>query len=371
MAGGGAEKVLLELVRHMDKKKFDVTVMTVVDTGVYVNQIEAYCTHKSFLTDPESIESFFGKLKYKFLYKLIYRLPPSVVYRWFIRDDYDVEVAFLEGFVTKVISCSNNRKSRKLAWVHTDLILNDYADKCYSDYKHHVKAYKAYHKILCVSKNVEEAFIKKLKIRDKTIVQHNPLDDGSIRLKSLEDIEITREKTTMVTVGRLVEQKGYDRLLRICKRLKEEGFEFCLWIVGEGEQRALLERYIHENSLEDTVKLIGFRANPYPYIKAADFFVCSSRAEGLSTVVTEAMILGKPVITTDCAGMRELLDEGRYGIITDNSSDSLYSALRDVLLDIDSIRTFGNRAAERTRAFDIRENINKIETILEMGQYVQ
>ncbi|MEQ8197853.1 MAG: glycosyltransferase, partial [Clostridiaceae bacterium] len=131
------------------------------------------------------------------------------------------------------------------------------------------------------------------------------------------------------------------------------------------------ERYINENSLEDTVKLMGFQSNPYPYIKAADFFVCSSRAEGLSTVVTEAMILGKPVITTDCAGMRELLDEGRYGIITDNSSDSLYSALRDVFLDIDSIRTFGNRAAEGTRAFDIRENINKIETILEMGQYVQ
>lgn len=79
--------------------------------------------------------------------------------------------------------------------------------------------------------------------------------------------------------------------------------------MGEGTDREKLEQYIKQHHLETCVRLSGFHTNPYPYLAKADLFVCSSRAEGYSTVITEALILGLPIITTRCAGMQELLGE--------------------------------------------------------------
>ena len=95
----------------------------------------------------------------------------------------------------------------------------------------------------------------------------------------------------LVTVGRLEHQKGYDRLVRIINRLVKDGVPLELWILGVGSQEASLKQYIHEHQLDEYVKLLGFRSNPYKYIVQADLFVSSSRSEGYSTAVTEALIL--------------------------------------------------------------------------------
>ncbi|WP_163193884.1 glycosyltransferase [Clostridium thermarum] len=366
LSGGGAERVLTDLVKNIDKSKFDVTVTTVVDTGVYVGEVKKACSYNSFL--PAQCYTASGMLKqllYNFKYKLIYTFPASIVYRCFIRDKYDVEVAFVEGFVTKVIAASNNKKSLKLAWVHVDPINRDYADHYFSSYHQHVNAYNKFDKILCVSKDVADAFNQKFKLKEKALVQYNPIDREAILQKATEKIDIKKDKVTLVTAGRLTEQKGYDRLLKICKRLKDNGFDFKLWILGEGEQRSSLENYIKENKLDEIVKLLGFHSNPYPYIKMADIFVCSSRTEGFSTVATEAIILGKPVIATDCAGMRELLGENEHGIVVENNCEALYKALKEVLSDKDILKKIECKAKNRSKYFNINTNIKKIEDILE------
>lgn len=366
LSGGGAEKVLTDLVKNIDKLRFDITVMTVVNTGVYINEVKLVCNYKSFLPNPKGISSNFKKIMYKLKYKLIYTLPPPIIYRWFIKDKYDVEIAFIEGFVTKIISSSNNKKSRKIAWVHVDPINRDYADNYFRNYRHHVKSYKVFDNILCVSQSVADAFNKKFNLKKKATVQYNPVDKESILLKSTQNVNIHKDRITMVTVGRLVNQKGYDRLIKVCKRLKDDGFNFYLWILGEGEQRSILEKYIKDNCLEDMVKLMGFQSNPYPFVRMADFFVCSSRAEGFSTVATEAIILGKPVITTNCAGMRELLGENKYGIIVDNNCEALYLALKDVLTDKGLLKSLEYKANKRSKDFNIKTSIDKIQCILEI-----
>lgn len=96
-------------------------------------------------------------------------------------------------------------------------------------------------------------------------------------------------------------------------------------------EREKLEKLIMDNHLSDVVFLYGYKENPYPYIKSSDVFICSSYAEGFSTVVTEALILGVPTVTTDCAGMRELLGDSHYGLIVKNSEEGLLEGITQMI----------------------------------------
>ena len=160
-------------------------------------------------------------------------------------------------------------------------------------------------------------------------------------------------------------QKGYDRLLKIVKKLNEDNLIFDLWIIGVGSEEEKLKKYIDNNDLEN-VKLLGYQENPYKYIKKADIFVCSSRAEGFSTVVSEAVILGKTIVTTECSGMREILGKNaEYGIICKNEEKDLYENLKRVLENKKIFEYYQNKIKERKNFFDMKNNIEKIEKIFQ------
>ncbi len=192
---------------------------------------------------------------------------------------------------------------------------------------------------------------------------YNTIDDAEIRRKADFRSENMPEKRrlTAVTLGRLTHQKAYDRLLRCHKQLIHEGISYDLWILGEGNDRAALERFIAENGLSDSVDLLGFCENPYPYIKEADLLVCSSRYEGFSTFVTEGMILGKPVVTTDCTGMRELLGDSEYGLIVENSEQALLCGMHRMLSEPELRLSYANNAEERGKDFSARQLTEKTE----------
>ena len=193
-----------------------------------------------------------------------------------------------------------------------------------------------------------------------------PQGPDEILQKSTEPASLPMKDTLkLVTVGRLVHQKGYDRLVRVADRLVQEGFDFVLYIIGEGEERASLEQYIREHNLQDNVILLGYQANPYRFMRLCDLFVCSSRAEGFSMVISEAIILGLPVISTDCAGIRENLGEELCGIIVPNSEDALLEGLRNIIVSKDEFELYRQGTRHRGTVFDIHERIRKFEMLLE------
>jgi glycosyltransferase involved in cell wall biosynthesis len=108
-----------------------------------------------------------------------------------------------------------------------------------------------------------------------------------------------------------------------------------------------------EEAKGDYVKLLGFHTNPYKYIVQGDLFVCSSRSEGYSTAVTEALVLGVPVITTDCSGMAELLKDGECGMITENDDEAFYEGLKSLLNDAAMLEYYREKAVERGKDFTI------------------
>lgn len=363
LSGGGAEKVLTTIIKNLNKEKYDVTVYSIVKTGVYVKDIENYCNLKYALNDYDYY-SMLGKLFYKFKIKFIYNLKINFVYRWLIKEKYDIEIAFVEGFDTKLVAASPNKKSKKYAWVHSDMITNPHSDIHFKNINQEKKAYYKFNKIFAVSNDVKKSFIKKFEISNIE-VQYNPIDSNEI-LKLSENGMINYDLNiiNMITVGRLENQKGYDRLLKIVKQLKNEHYKFKLYILGEGSQREKYEQYIFENDLIDYVNLLGFKRNPYSYIKNADLFVCSSYAEGFSTVATEAIILGLPIVTTECSGMKELFGEYRCGIITKNDDESLMLGLKKILDNPKLLNMYKDEIELRRSDFDIKIRMNELENIL-------
>ena len=361
LAGGGAENVLTTLVENIDKTRFDVTVCTVVDTGVYRDRVRRCVNYCSII---EESNSLLGRLKYKLIYSI---LPPRLVYRLFVPKGYDVEIAFIEGYATRIISASTNKHSRKIAWVHTDLVNNHWTDIAYRSRSEESEAYAKFDDVVCVSENVSNSMLSINPSLQNLRVIYNPVDDVSIREKaeeSVADSKFIEGQIKLVSVGRLVSQKGYDRLLPILKRLHDEGYSFVMNILGEGPDRSELERYITANEMESYVSLMGFTSNPYPYIKASDLFVCSSRSEGYSTAVTEALILGVPVITTLCSGMEELLGNGEFGIIVDNDDDALLDGLKRLLSDATLIQSYRMKSQIRGKDFSLERQIRRIEGFL-------
>ena len=340
LIGGGAEKVLRNLVNSMDYNKFEITVQT---------------------TFKEDVSEYFNEqINYRYCYKsknsisrLIFRAEAAagLVYPLHIKDDYDIEVAYLEAASTKIMSGSTNKKAKKLAWVHCDLRkITDNPEA----YAQKAKAwYEKFDKVICVSENVRQGFKELFGNTPESVVVYNTIDDKEVMEKAEENLpeDITKNKLTLVMVGRLMAQKNYPRLLKTAKKLLEEGFNFDLWILGEGEKRNTLEEYISQNSLSNNVKLLGFRNNPYPFIKNADLLVCSSNYEGFSTFVTEGLILGKTVVTTNCSGMDELLGENEFGIITENNDESFIEGLRKILSNPPLLDEYTKKAQTRGKQF--------------------
>ena len=366
LSGGGAEKVLVTLVNNLDRSKFDITLCCVVNTGKYISTLNSDVHYTYIIPDINSLKGF-KRWYYSFLYHLVYQwLPLKWVYKLFVPQNKDVEVAFVEGFATKLLSYSTNRKSKKIAWIHTDLNNNHWTKLVYKNIKEEQTCYQQYNQIITVSDTALSAFkriFKEVRIPIQTL--YNPIDSNEILSKGKEKIScIKTSKIRLVSVGRLVHQKAYDRLLRIVNLLIQQNYPIELWIIGEGEERSKLESYIRENGLGKVVTLWGFQTNPYAYLKYCDLFVCSSVSEGYSTAVTEALILGLPVITTDCSGMNELLLNGKCGVITENSEDALYLGLKNILEHPDLLGYYKYQAQDRGKDFSLLNLLSPIEKIL-------
>lgn len=366
LVDGGAEKALSVLVSNLDKKKIDITVITVTDGGFYEPIVKRHCHYRSVLANSDYKAGGWKKLWYILKYKLIYSLPALIAYRWMIHEEYDVEVAFVEGFATRLIAASPNKCSKKLAWVHIDMEKNPYASASYKSEAEHRAAYEKYDRICCVSQSVKDVFNKMFFDDQRVVVQYNPVDSAEVMRKGKGMVELFPNQTLQLgTIGRLEEQKGFIRLLDCLGRLKSKGYQFGLWIAGEGSQRPQLEALIKKYQMQEQVKLLGFQENPYKYVDKCDAFVCSSYAEGFSTAATESLILGKPIFTTDCAGMQELFGAEKCGEIVPNTDEALYEMLEKLLSGKWKAADYTGAVARRALDFDIKKRMQEIETLLD------
>ena len=164
----------------------------------------------------------------------------------------------------------------------------------------------------------------------------------------------------------MTNQKGYDRLINVHKKLIDEGIIHHIYILGTGDQEEMLAQRIKQYNLSKTFHLLGFTDNPYKYVKAADMFICSSRREGFSTAVTESLIVGTPVVSTCCSGAYELLGyNNEYGIVTENSEEGIYNGLKRMLDDSALRENYAKQAAIRGQKFSTEKTVAAVEEMFE------
>ena len=153
------------------------------------------------------------------------------------------------------------------------------------------------------------------------------------------------------------------------KKLAEENVNngsFHLYIVGKGEEEVKLKELVKKYNVSEKITFLGFQSNPYPYVKNADLFVCSSYNEGFSTAVTESIILGTPVITTLCSGMKEILgDNNEYGFVTENNEEELYQGIKYLIENPDTLSSYKNLAKLRGNAFTMEKTIKETEAFFD------
>ena len=351
LSGGGAEKVLVDLLSQLDCTKYDIQLLT-VSGGVHEKAVPKTVRYRKILRGEPRILS-----------KIVYKLSPCVFRRLFMREPADIEIAYLEGFPTKIVS-GMKTKAGKIAFVHFDMSGTDFLQGFYATKEKCRRCYETFDKVCFVSEKAKSGFFSVAGELSNAVILHNVLNTKEIieRSKSPIAYDYSTDGMKLISLGRLIATKAYDRLVNIAVSLRET-FHFELWILGDGEERDRLEKAVADKGLEN-VKFLGFQNNPYAFLKKADLFICSSISEGYSTAVTEAMILGLPVLTTDCAGMNEILDDGKYGMIVPNSEQALEDGMRKILSDE---TLYGRmRSAARTRSEMLADSKGSVEAYDEL-----
>ena len=267
LAHGGAERVLVNLVNHIDLEKFDVTVQTMFNVGIYTNALR------------EGVR-YIGGLKHYFrgnthLFKLF---TPKQLHKMYIKEHYDVIVSYLEGPSARVVSGCTDKNTKLVCWIHVEQHNYKYAASCFRSAAEAKKCYNSFDRIVCVAETVKKDFESLFKTKAPVEVLYNTVETDVIREKMIEpveDIVFSKDEINICSVAKLMYTKGYDRLVNILKRLRNKGIPAHVYIVGKGEEKAALEAQIKENGLEDYWTFVGFRENPYKYVAACDLYVCS------------------------------------------------------------------------------------------------
>ena len=257
-------------------------------------------------------------------------------------DKYDYVVAFQESTATNFTYHINAKK--KITWVHNDLcnVSKIYADKL-------PIVYSQYDKIVCVSDAAVNNFIAKSNIPDvdnKILRIYNSFRPSSILEKATEIAEDFEQNSCMkfVSVGRVVQQKSFLRAIETANRLRKEGFKFVWYIIGSGEQEDMLKEAIDTFKLQNVVKMIGARINPYSYISKCDIMVITSEFEAHPMVANEALILHVPVISTNYESAGEVVQHNYNGLLCNNSTEGVYEAVKRILSDHDLFVELKNNA---------------------------
>lgn len=322
---GGAERVLVDLVNELCEN-YEITVFTLYPNGEFEKslspKVELKSLYKKQFKELNKIQ--------KILIPLLVWLKQKSIYKKYIRKDYDVEIAFLEGAITRLFSVKNN-KTTKIAWIHND-IGKVFGKSLKAKIKRNIdkKIYSKYDKLVFVSEDNHKKFEEIYSNNVEKEVIYNYINKDIVIDKSNEkiDIEFNNNNINFVTVARLVEQKALDRLIKVHSRLIKEGYNHNFYIIGEGPEKEKLQKLIDNEGVQETFKILGKRENPYPYIKYADYFCLLSYFEGYGMVLEEAKILNKYILITDTAAREVVKGYSNYQIF-DNTEDGIYNGLKN------------------------------------------
>ncbi|QNF24352.1 glycosyltransferase [Aeromonas hydrophila] len=318
LGNGGAERALLNLCRRIEEKE-----------KIFLIVIEGGGEYFDALSHILPVVEIFSSIENRLLSRCFFMhfSAKDICARLFGKNEYDIAIAYIEGLSTYLVSGLNSND--KVACVHANLFSHHISAPYYASLKAEYDAYANMDRLIFVSNSVKNGFNERIGLRGyESNVIGNIFDVEFITNNSNMENDSQILYPYIVAVGRLVEVKGFDKLIRAFTKFKKNGQEdLKLVIIGDGPLKSALDDLISTLGMKEHIILLGKKENPYPYIKSAQCLVSSSVSEGHPLSIGEAIILGTPIIATCCEGNVGLLAHGRYGYLCENDDDGLASAL--------------------------------------------
>ena len=353
---GGAEKVLVNLVNNMDPEQFDISVTALFGGGVNEQFLAPHVRFRAIFP-----RSFPGNSHVMKLFS------PKLLHRLYVKEHYDIEVAYLEGPAARIISGCTDPDTKTVCWLHCTMKSAEEFAVGFRSVEEAKQCFSRFDRGVFVSKGVMEAFRAYCPMEHMQVL-HNTNESDKILTLAQEPVpaDLFHEgELSLIGVGKIEEVKGFDRLARIHARLRREGYPVHTYILGQGSRESELRRFLENEGMTDSFTFLGYQTNPYKFVKNADLFVCSSHSEGFSTAATEALIVGTPVCTTRVSGMDELLGENNeWGIVTENDEEALYQGIRQLLKDPALLEMYRRQAAVRGTNFSTGHTVGQVQDFL-------
>ena len=370
----GAETALIELLKSLDEKEYELSLYVLMGQGEMIDKIsenvkllnDHYCKDSVLSKQGKQAmmktvwHSFwkngdvFGKFAYivrtfsamrrtgkfqpdKILWRVISDGSPR------FEETYDLAVAYLEGGSTYYVA-DHVKAKKKAAFIHIDYESSGYTRGMDRN------CFDKMDRIFTVSDEVKKHFLNVYpKYQDKVKVFHNIINQDEIRRKAGEEtgFEDHFDGVRLLTVGRLTYQKAYDIAIDAMKLIKDRGYKVRWYILGEGSERPALEKKVKELGLEKEFLMPGAASDPFPYYKQADIYVHATRFEGKSIAIQEAQTLGCAIIASDCNGNREQIVQGKDGLLCQLDPESIAEAVISLVEDRDKRIRLENAAKEK------------------------
>lgn len=350
--GGGAERVLANIVNNLSTEKYEIDLLEYYHTDINKEKVNDNINVLNPIVD-------FRDNKFKKLISMILlKTFPNILRKIYINKKYDLEISFNYLIPTFLLS----HKTKTISWVHGDIYdlkynrINKILQK---------KSFKHVNKIVTISDNtynsVKEIFPE---YKNKLLIINNGLDLNKMIEKSSETKVQKSKNNTILYINRFDENKNPLFAIEVAKKLDELGYEYQMNFIGKGELETKMKEKIAQYKLDDKVKILGYQKNPYPYIKNSDIVIGCSKSEGFPTIFIEAITFGKPFVTTSVGGAKEISDNEKCGLIA-LSFEEYVEKLRCLLDNKKKYEQFSKHALEHSKNFSIEKAINKIENLID------
>lgn len=369
MGRAGAEKCLLSMLRYMDKQAYEISLFSVINRGELFLEVPEGVR---LLNEHPCAESVMDKKAKRYLMKEILKgglqngyfirnvryLWKTIVYqrshcgldfkKLFFKlladhaprqeETYDLAVGYIQGAATYYVMEHVNA-AKKVLFLHNEFLDSGYCPELEKRYYQRADA------IFCVSQSIRNHFAEVYpQLADKMDVFYNLVNQEEIWEKArqeipgdpvLKEMKAQKQKGTLLlcTAARLEKVKAFDIAIPALAMVRNRGISVNWYVLGEGSEREELERLILEQHVSDCFFLLGAKENPYPYMSACDVYVQATRYEGFCTSISEAVILGKPVIASKCGGNIEQLLYYDTGMLVELTPEDLANAIIRIATD--------------------------------------
>lgn len=371
---GGAEKSLVTLLHNLDFKSLNVDLLLIKRGG----EFEKFLPKEVTVIYHNSIETsgFLKRINAKANFYIKRRIPVNKKYNsahtfWSsyqglvnkLEKKYEIAIAYSQGFATYFVADKVNA-NKKFSWLNIDY---NYA-KHYAAFDYH--KYKKFDSIVCVSKECKISLLKAMEEVGKslpTTIIKDITDPKIVEKLSNEELGFDKEdekSVILLTVCRLAKQKGLHLAVDACKVLVENGKNVKWYIIGVGTEKEFLEHKIKENNLQNHMVLMGFKENPYPYMRTCDIYVQTSLFEGLGLTVIEASILNKPIVTTNFPTAYTILKHNETGLIAEMEVNSIAEHIIRYIEDFDLVKKVQNQLREKDNESDKEVSLKAFEATI-------